>query len=634
MELRINLKNAEELIKGTEIVSEDLGFVLCDEKSADITVTTEKAEENITKVEYKDGNATITYGRKVDFFRGLMLLCMNVSEGKKEVSIEEKPFLKLNGMQLDLSRNNSLNEESIKYFIRQHAIMGLNSLTLYMEDMYVIDDEPYFGYMRGRYEPEKLKRLDDYAYELGVELIAELELLAHMDKFLRHYDKAYLHGASRGEFMVGEDATYEIIEKMVKSISSSLRSRIVHIGLDEARNMNQGPYKEKHGDVPIEKVFFEHAHKVCDIVKKYGMIPVLSGDMPFEFSWKGEPPKNYSYLDDSVELRQDIIDSMPQDIAITMWNYFEEDEEKACSLFRKTRQLCDMVVYMGSARMYQSLLCKYEPTVKTMTACMKAAKRENIEYAVFCTWQDSADCPHFLALPVGIIAAELDYVGEYSHEEMQRKVKFLYGVDYDDFYKMGRADHVHQNEDQELATKFLLYNDPLMGLLDYHVKGLDLRKFYGDMVKDYRNRGNAKNPAVKLAFDQFKGYLDVLELKADFGVRLKKAYDDKDIDALKNLANDARIIKSRFEKLMEIDRELFTFYFQGLGFETIELRRATMVGRFETTAYKIEKFIAGEISEIQELEQERLPYNQNPFENTTENIFYGTGFTSILSLMM
>lgn len=634
MKLKIYFPDADALMEGIQTVAEDLAITVSEPCCADLTVSVKRCEENRLEVDFADKRAVITYGRKVDFYRALMLLCMHVSEGKQEVHIEEKPFLDLNGMQLDLSRNNALNAESIRYFIRQHALLGLNSVTLYMEDMFTLPDEPYFGYMRGRYSPETLRQLDEYAHVLGVELIPELELLGHMGKFLRHHSAAYLRGATIQEFLVGEKTTYDFIEKIVKVISSCFRSRLLYIGLDETRTINQGPYRAKHGDVPIEKVFFEHAHKVCKLVNDYGKTPVISGDMPFEFCWKKAPPKSHFHIDDHVELSEDVIAGMPKNTAITMWNYNDEDEEKMRRLFRKTKQLCDEVVYMGSARMYQSLLCKYKPTVKTIVAGMKAAKKENIKTAVFCTWQDSAECPHFLALPAGMLAAEMDYVGAYSWEEMDRKTRFLYGVGFEDFYDMGDADHVHGNEEQELATKFLLYNDPLIGLMDYHVQGLDLRSFYGKLAADYVNRGNARHPGMKLAFDQYKAFLEILRRKGDYGVRLKAAYDAKDTAALSALCGEAEEIKAGFGKLMEIDRELFTLHYQGLGFETIETRRATMCARFDTLVYKVEKLLAGQIDRIDELEQERLPFNCNPFENESENIFFGNGFSSILSVMM
>ena len=633
--MKLYFQNADTLLTGIRAVAEDLGIEVTPACCADITVTPVQAAGNILKVELANGQATITYGRRVSFFRGLMLLCMNLAEGKESLLLEEAVFMDSNGMQLDISRNSVLNEESLKYFIRQHALLGLSAVTFYMEDMFEIPDEPYFGYMRGRFTEEDLKRMDAYAAELGVEIVAELELLGHMAKFLRHYSNGYLRGGSVNELLVGEQTTYDFIEKIVSTISRCLRSRIVHIGLDETRTVNQGRYKQLHGEVPIEKVFFEHAHRVCKMVNDYGMTPILSGDMPFEFSWKNQPPKNANYLNDQVDaLDPAVIAAMPENTAVTMWNYTEENEETLVKLFRMTGQLTDKVVYMGSARMWQSLVCKFEPTVRTVVAGMRAARRENVKISVFCTWEDSGDCPHFLALPMAIVAADMDYVGSYSREEMQRKVKFLYGVDFDDFNKMGYADHVHQNEDQELATKFLLYNDPLIGLLDYHVRDLDLRKFYGDMVRDYRDRGNARHPGMKLSFDQFKMILSILELKADYGVRLKRAYDRHDREALVALCDDARLIKARLERLMVIDRELFTFYYKGLGFETFELRRATLCARFDTLVYKLEAYLDGRLASIEELEQERLPYNCNPYENETENIFYGTGFTGILSVMM
>ena len=59
-----------------------------------------------------------------------------------------------------------------------------------------------------------------------------------------------------------------------------------------------------------------------------------------------------------------------------------------------------------------------------------------------------------------------------------------------------------------------------------------------------------------------------------------------------------------------------------------------MAARFETTRYKLDKFILGEIDRIEELEEERLPYNRNPYENESENIFFGDGFNKIVSLCM
>ena len=75
------------------------------------------------------------------------------------------------GVMLDCSRNAVLNLESAKKLIDSLQKMGYNALELYAEDMYEVKDEPYFGYLRGRYSGRELKELDAYAAARGVELI-------------------------------------------------------------------------------------------------------------------------------------------------------------------------------------------------------------------------------------------------------------------------------------------------------------------------------------------------------------------------------------------------------------------------------------------------------------------------------
>ena len=44
---------------------------------------------------------------------------------------------------------------------------------LYTEDTYEVDNEPYFGYMRGRYSADELRELDDYAYSIVDDIVVE-----------------------------------------------------------------------------------------------------------------------------------------------------------------------------------------------------------------------------------------------------------------------------------------------------------------------------------------------------------------------------------------------------------------------------------------------------------------------------
>ena len=62
---------------------------------------------------------------------------------------------------LDCSRNAVMKPEKVKEFAKYLAAFGYNALMLYTEDTYKVKNEPYFGYMRGRYTIEEVKDIDE-----------------------------------------------------------------------------------------------------------------------------------------------------------------------------------------------------------------------------------------------------------------------------------------------------------------------------------------------------------------------------------------------------------------------------------------------------------------------------------------
>ena len=74
------------------------------------------------------------------------------------------------GVMIDCSRNAIMTVDELKKFMTVIAKMGYNQVHLYMEDTYEVD-ERMFGYLRGKYTKEELKELDDFAYNLGIELV-------------------------------------------------------------------------------------------------------------------------------------------------------------------------------------------------------------------------------------------------------------------------------------------------------------------------------------------------------------------------------------------------------------------------------------------------------------------------------
>lgn len=78
---------------------------------------------------------------------------------------------------------------------------------VYTEDTYEVKAYPYFGYMRGRYTEEELKECDQYAAELGIEMIPCIQTLAHLTEALK-WNYAIDIRDTADILLAGSEATY------------------------------------------------------------------------------------------------------------------------------------------------------------------------------------------------------------------------------------------------------------------------------------------------------------------------------------------------------------------------------------------------------------------------------------------
>ena len=94
--------------------------------------------------------------------------------------MDNKVNFKRLGTMIDCSRNAVMNVSSLKNWIDILADLGYTTLLLYTEDTYEVENQEYFGYLRGRYTREELKEIDDYAFLYWIEVIPCIQMLAHL----------------------------------------------------------------------------------------------------------------------------------------------------------------------------------------------------------------------------------------------------------------------------------------------------------------------------------------------------------------------------------------------------------------------------------------------------------------------
>ncbi len=202
-------------------------------------------------------------------------------------------------LMLDCSRNGVMNIPSLRKMILLLEKMGYDSLMLYTEDTYEVRDEPYFGYLRGRYSEAELKDLCAFGQEHHVEIIPCIQTLAHLNCIFKH--EPYAKDLDVDDILlVDEPRTYVLIENMFASLERCFITRKVHIGMDEAHMLGLGKFKDIHGFENRVDIFLRHLKKVYEIAKRHGFEAMMWSDMFFRLASGGE----YYDLNAKLDLRK------------------------------------------------------------------------------------------------------------------------------------------------------------------------------------------------------------------------------------------------------------------------------------------------------------------------------------------
>ena len=175
-------------------------------------------------------------------------------------------FKKL-GVMIDCSRNAVMTIPELKKFITVLGKMGYNQVQLYMEDTYEVEGYDKFGYLRGKYSKEELKELDDFAFGLGIELVPNIQTLAHMTAYARWCSEII---DIDDIMLVGDDRVYAFVDAMMASLRECFRTENIHIGMDEAHNLGRGKYLDKNGLEDHAEIMKKHLDRVLALAEKYG----------------------------------------------------------------------------------------------------------------------------------------------------------------------------------------------------------------------------------------------------------------------------------------------------------------------------------------------------------------------------
>lgn len=589
--------DTEGLNEGIEILSSKLGFTVSD---GGLEVKLTKRAGNLEII--SDGNAAeIRYEAKIHFFRALGIL---VEHQNEKTNIVEDVKFKKNGVMIDSSRNGVLKPSSIKKLMENMALMGLNFIMMYTEDTYEVPEYEYFGYMRGRFTYEEMRECDAYAEIFGIEMIPCIQTLAHLSKALK-WDHNLKIRDTEDSLYVGEKDTYTFVKNLLKAATKPFRSKRVHIGMDEAWSLGLGKYLKENGYKPTADIILEHFKTVVDICNELGIEPIMWSDMFFR---AGSPTNEY--YDTSASFSEDIIKNVPKNVGLIYWDYYHTDKELYSGMIKKHRELSDYTIFGGGIWVWGNMVVNYKKTLDVSIPALKACIENNVSEVFACMWGDNSNQTNdFEALYGMQLYAEMGYGHEPTDEHLAKRFKACTGESADAFLSLSSLDYFGQ-PDYENAnpSEYLLWQDILIGLLDSHVDRDDLADIYSKCkAKMKKNAETSKN--YKDIFEYAYSLSNVLEIKADLGVRIKRAYDSGNKSELGKICNETLPeLKNRVNEFKNVFRKLWFSYYKVFGYEVIDMRFGALLQRIETAELRISQYLSGEISEIEELVPKRLPY--------------------------
>ena len=508
------------------------------------------------------------------------------------------------GVMIDCSRNAVRTVPYLKSVFERLAVLGYNLVMLYCEETYRLDGEPCFGLHRGGYTAKDIRELDDHAAALGIELVPCLETLGHLEQIFRWKTYDDIHDIG-GNILIGEERSYELIEKMISLWADNLRSKKVHLGMDEAWGVGTGAYAKKHGKHDTFEIMCDHLERICKFCRTKGLTPYMWGDMWFRI---GRENYNPAGDQDANGVPEAIRKRIPKELVLCYWDYYNDDEAKYAKNLENYSKLHGAVQMSSGIWTWNMFWHSMRHTRDNAIPCIEAARKHGVKEILFTQWgDDGAFCDYDSAFSGVALCAERCYGSEGDFATLEARYAALFGgASYAAVASLGAWGD---------TMTALMWEDPLMflrlsdasrdGFWNSHkaVSLEELRDGYRACLKTLAKApcpkdGNGGSIPYARALAEVS--LRKLELFAALTAKraatpaARRAAVKKALPILRALAKAQAAFNAEF-------RAMWFTQNRPQGYETTQIRLAGCLARDEEALRRYREFIDGKAADLPEL---------------------------------
>ena len=518
---------------------------------------------------------------------------------------------------VDVARNYPLKVETFKKLIRYMALLGYSTLKIYLEDLLEVNNEPYFGYLRGRYSKEEIKEIVNYADLFKIEVMPYIQTLAHLNQIKRwcvyrdHFDIDDI-------LLVDDERTYTLIDNMLETISESFTSKRINIGMDEAYLLGRGKYLDNNGYEKRVNIFKKHLSKVLTLTSKYNLDVEMWGDMFFNNS-------SYAYDNLSVEDLNKV-----NNLKLVYWDYEYKDVKEFQSLIKLHKKVSDKVSTAGGSWKWLGLAPNNKYAIAANINFMKASLKENIEEYTLTCWGDNGSSASIFSILPTLFA-----VANFSFYQGNKKIDYLFKdifkISFKDFLYVDKVNNVTINDPlnaKNNISRIYLYNDLLLGTYNSLIDKDQISTY--KVIKKKLNK-LSKNNSFNYIFKTLFEFCRVLILKVDIMDELRVAYQDNNKEKLNEILIKLNKLKNTFDKFYFALYEQYHLEAKGNGFDVIDIRLGGVLQRIKTTIRKINDYLKYG-TKIDELEEIMLDFYGNVYSYFHPNDIVDNSYIKISSI--
>lgn len=585
------------------------------ELNDNLNFTLKKINENKFEIIKNHENVIVLYAKKHQIYQALSYVLIH--QNQMSYQIEKTPQLEHLGVMLDLARNAVLKMDMIKRYIKTIALLGYNYLELYVEDIIDVKEEPYLGYMRGKYTTEELKHLDHYAQSFGIEIVPCIQTLAHLERIFEHESYSQIRDIE-DVLLVGEHKTYALIDHMLKACRNTFSSDHINIGMDEAFRLGLGAYLAKNGYQTKTNIMIKHLKKVLEIVEKYHYHPMMWADMFFQMS-------GGNYHLDEIEITQEVINQVPKNVTLIFWEYFETTYKKYDDKFRQIKRMSNDYSFAGGAWKWVGYTPLNQLSIKAMEASITACKDHHVKDFLLTAWGDDGAEASAFSIMASLIYVASSFINEVvNYDEMKTLSLLITRYNYDELLKMDTLNMFYDEVALRNPSKYLLFDDIFMSRLDYQVD-IEFVGILNDKSKILHQLA-MRDSVFNYLFEMQASLSDVLSAKVQLSVELLKAYQNKNKAEIKRILPLFDTVIKQLELFINAFENQWHLENKSFGYEIQNYRLGGLLHRIIYIKRQVMLYLEQKIDTIEQLD-ERLPSirreKSTSFNSFIKNVTYG-----------